>query len=179
MTSLYILPPEICLSASDPIADMASEPLVENGNSVKSETRVAAFFEIVRFAGLPALIAGLAFGLSALWPIDSSGPSMDEIAKCAMILVGTAYMVLLIGAVLYQVQNETFSGRSALVSGACLALPVAAAFMGWAATSMKPEAAGFVFGGIALLIFWLVLMVFSFCAIYLFPRLVGVIPFGR
>ncbi len=140
---------------------------------------MTSFFEIIRFAGLPALIAGIAFGVSAIWPIGSEGPSTDVIAKSAMILVGIAFMVLLLGAVLYQVQNGNFSGRSALVSGACLGLPVAVAFMGWASTNMKPEAEAFVFGAIALLIFWLVLTVFSFCAIYLFPRLIGVMPFGR
>lgn len=96
-----------------------------------------------------------------------------------MILVGIAFMVLLLGAVLYQVQNENFSGRGALVSGACLGLPVAVAFMGWAATNMKPEAELLLFAGIALIVSWLLLTVFAFCAIYVFPRVIGKTPFGR
>ena len=139
---------------------------------------MTSFFEIVRFAGLPALIAGIAFGVSAIWLTGSNGQSTEVIAKSAMIFVGIAFMVLLLGSVVYQVQNENFSGRSALLSGACLGLPVAVAFMCWAATNIKPEAEAFVFGTIALIFCWLVITTFSFCVIYLFPRIVGVLPFG-
>lgn len=140
---------------------------------------MAPLIEIIRYAGLPALIAGLAMGFSVLWPFDGAGPSVDAIAKSATITVAFAFMVLLFGAVLYQVQNETFSGRSAMISGAWLSLPLAIAFVGWVATGMKPEADAFVFGTIALFVTWLGTSAFSFCTIYLLPRIVGAMPFGR
>ncbi|MFB0613626.1 hypothetical protein [Aurantiacibacter poecillastricola] len=140
---------------------------------------MAPLIEIIRYAGLPALIAGLAMGFSVLWPFDGAGPSVDAIGKSATITVGFAFLVLLFGAVLYQVQNETFSGRSAMISGAWLSLPVAIAFVGWVATGMKPETDAFVFGTIALFVTWLGTSAFSFGTIYLLPRIVGTMLFGR
>lgn len=139
---------------------------------------MAALLEIIRFAGLPAIIASFGFAIPHFWT-TGGGSSIEGFAQSAMMAVMIAFMVLLIGAVIFQRLNTTFPARGALLSGASLALPVAIAFVGWVATGMKPETEAYVIGAIVLLICWIFLTPFAFCVIYLFPRLLGAIPLGR
>lgn len=135
--------------------------------------------QIFRFAGWAALIGALVFVIPDFWQNLGSKPPAEVAAQSAMLGVGIAFLFLLVGSVIYQRLNAVFSARDALASGAVLALPVILTFIAWVAVSVRPSAEAVISGAIVFIAGWVLFSFFAFVVIYLFPRVVGVMPFGR
>ena len=137
------------------------------------------FVAIVRFAGLPAFLVGIAFALPDFWSKLGSDTFMEVATKSALVVVAMSFLTLLMGAVIYQLRNTFFPANGAFVSSALFALPVALAFLIWVATSMKPNVEAVVLGIVGLLVSWAGFTLFAFVVTFLFPRIIGTVTFGR
>lgn len=137
------------------------------------------FVAIVRFAGLPAFLVGMAIAVPDFWSNMGSDSFTKVAAKSALVAISMSFLTILVGAVIYQLRNTFFPASDTLVSSALLALPVALAFLIWVGTSMTPSVEALVLSFVGLLVGWGLFALFAFVVIFLFPRMIGSLTFGR
>ena len=131
------------------------------------------FVAIVRFAGLPAFLVGIAFALPDFRSNLGSDSFTKVAARSALVVVAMSFLTLLIGAVIYQLRNTLFPASGAFVSASLFALPVALAFLVLVGTVMKPSAEAAVLGIVLPIVAWVMLTLFAFLVTFVFPRMIG------
>jgi hypothetical protein len=137
------------------------------------------FVAIVRFAGLPAFLIGIAIALPGFSSNLGSDTFTKVAAKSALIVIAMSFLTLLIGTVIYQLRNTLFPASGAFVSASLFALPVALAFLIWVGTGIKPSVEAAVLGVVVLLVAWALYTLFAFVVTFLFPRMIGILTFCR
>jgi len=137
------------------------------------------FVTIVRFAGLPAFLVGIAFALPDFWSNLGSDSFTKVAARSISVVIGMSFLTLLIGTVIYQLRNTLFPASGAFVAASLFALPVALAVLNLVATAMKPSVESAVLGIVLMLVAWAMFTLFAFLVTFLFPRMIGILTFGR